>query len=191
MNSINRMKSGLCVLLLALVAPTYALAASVTTNQAGMTAIYSQASFGANKIDIRFNPTVSVVGPLNVASAADLTALFALAPDASPTVDMFFIDSITDCGGAGTYDGCAYRPGNTIAIVSTVAAGANGAELNAHELGHNLGLPHSSPGLMTASGYGQKYIRITPILVTPLPGALPLFLSGFGMLGFLGARRKA
>ena len=31
---------------------------------------------------------------------------------------------------------------------------------------------------------------VTVIGTTPLPGALPLFASGLGMMGFLGWRRK-
>lgn len=206
------------ILLAVLLAPASTWAASVTTNEVGMDAIFSQASFGANTIDIRFTATVTVAGPLNIATAADFTALYALGPPvASPTVNMYFVDSITGpCPVNGAWDGCALLSGNSMVIKSTVAAGGNGAELNAHELGHNLGLVHSDPAvdLMQCCAYGSttltaaqvasilasplvqtdvggKFISITPYLVTPvpIPAAVWLFGGALGMLG--GLKRKA
>jgi len=57
---------------------------------------------------------------------------------------VFFVDTISFCGEAGTnIIGCASTPGNLIALESGAAASSSiGANLLAHELGHNLGLPH-------------------------------------------------
>lgn len=223
MESTSKIRGGVFGVFLAVLSgPVAVEAATVTTNEAGMDTIFSQASFGPNPIDIRFNDVVTVVGPLNIANAADFTNLYALAPSASPTVNMFFVDTITGpCPRNGNWDGCALVGGNKIAINSSVASGANGAELNAHELGHNLGLAHSDPAvdLMQCCVYGNstltaaqvavilasplvqgnagnKFISITPILVTavaavPLPAALPLAMSGMSLLGLFGIKRKA
>lgn len=140
----------------------------------------------------------------------------------SPTVDVFFIDSITFCGDEGTgIDGCADNiPGKSFAVVSTVAAGVNGAELEAHELGHDLGLVHCPPNcggvanLMDASGYGSttltaaqaaivlasglvqvdafgdNYIELQAIRFVPAPATLVLFGLAVALLLFVQLWRR-
>ncbi len=203
----------LAVLVAALMAPVLTSAATVTINEPGLDAIFSQASFGVNDIDIRFNPTFTIVNAslLDITTEAELTTLFSLSPDAVPGVNLFFVNALDYCGSFDTgILGCAKFAGNDIVVESAIGAGANGAELIAHELGHPLGLAHVSTGLMNASTFGdtsltavqvsailassmiqldgeQRYIQITPILVTavPLPAGLPLLLGAVGLLCLL------
>ena len=70
--------------------------------------------------------------------------------NADPTViNMYFVDDI-DAGGAGTTFGIAFVGGNGVAIadeVFTANGGLGRIDTIAHELGHNLGLSHSDPGM--------------------------------------------
>ena len=209
-------------LLTSVLAP--AQAAVVTTNESGMDDIFSQPSFGTHTIDIRFTPTFTLrVDPslLRIDDDAELSALFDMAPSASPIANMFFVDAINFCGGVSgpSIIGCGNQPGNRLAVESGVAASSNGAALNAHELGHNLGLSHvgtSGTNLMNPFGFGNttldasqvntilmsglvqtdangRFIQITPILVSavPVPATLPLALSALSVLGLIGRRRQA
>ena len=86
---------------------------------------------------------------------------------------MFFIDTLDWCGfSSPSIVGCANRPGNDIVVESAFAAGGNGTELNAHELGHNLGLEHETfPNLMTSSINGNTTLtadQIATILASDL-----------------------
>ncbi len=192
-----------------------AWAGFITTNEAGLDTVFSQ---GVLDIDIRFNPSVIIENTslLNINDDIGFFALLALAPSASPVVNMFFIDTLDWCGfSSPSIVGCANRPGNDIVVESSFAAGGNGAELNAHELGHNLGLEHETfPNLMTGSINGNtsltadqiatilasdliqsdadgKFILITPIAVVaavPLPGAVLLF--GSGIFSLLWTKRR-
>jgi len=119
-----------------------------------MDAIFAQPTIPAvfnGPVDIRFNPAVTVQAPslLDVTSAAELSALFALGPASPQTVNMYFIDSLEYCDGANpSAVGCADFIGFDMVVESAAAAGPNGAELGAHELAHNLGLVHdTSPAL--------------------------------------------
>lgn len=193
-------------------------AAVVTLNEAGMDAIYSQAGFGMTPVDIRFNATVTLIKPqhLILDNAAEVTTLFGLSPTASPTVNLFFVDSILGCGataGPGI-TGCASQPGNDIVVRSTTAAGANGAENSAHELGHNFGLPHMNVAgnLMTATGFGNlaltagqiatilasnliqtdmagaKFVQITPVLIDA-PEPATMCLVAFAAVPYIFRRK--
>jgi hypothetical protein len=195
-------------------APGAARSAFITTHEAEMEAIYQQ---GALDIDIRLDASTSILAPslLDITTSADLSALFGLSPAPSPTVNLFFVDTVDFCGGsfdAGII-GCANLPGNDIVLESLFAAGALGGELTAHELGHNLGLVHigdvsnlMNPVLMGgtqlsaaqmasvgASPLVQNdvlgdFISITPILITPEPETLALV--GAGLLGLAWGRRR-
>lgn len=124
-----------------------AWAGFITTNESGLDVVFSQTNFGADTIDIRFNPDVIIQNTslLNIDTDTKLNALFALAPSASTVVNLFFVDTLDSCGGFNTaIVGCAAKPGNRIVVESNFASGASGTELIAHELGHNLGLDHVS-----------------------------------------------
>lgn len=141
----------------ALLAGASAASAGYVTSfdQAVLDDIFSQTSFGGYDIDIRFNAPLSVVAPV----VADLSSTeefngnnnFSLSWLAGElqvpnfTVALFFVDTISFCGGPGSnIIGCGSRPGGLIALQSAAAAGSNGTVLFAHELGHNLGLTHLS-----------------------------------------------
>ncbi len=210
------------LLLTVFVLPTAVHAAFVTTNEVGMEAIFGQQPFDL-PIDIRFNPVVTLANSsyLNISDAATLGALFDEEPvnRAVTSVNMYFIDSLSYCGEFNTsFLGCANRPGNDIVVESNAAAGPDGAELNAHELGHSLGLMHvdsagnlmnstingnttlsigqvrsilNSP-LMQLAGTditGPRFIDITPILITPVPLPASLWLALSGFAS-LGMLRK-
>lgn len=140
-----------------------ASAAMVSFNEVAMDSIFSQTSFGAYNIDIRFTTPLSVVAPgfLSIDSdeefngaALSLSALTSQLQIPNFTVSLFFVDQIRFCGIAATnIIGCGSSGGSLIALQSAAAAGSNGTTLTAHELGHNLGLDHldSSPNLMNGS----------------------------------------
>jgi hypothetical protein len=130
-------------------------AASVVIDEAGMNAIFSQASFGTTPISIRFNPAQEIVAPqlLNINTVADLQAVYNLAPSPAPTVNALFVDRIDACGeietaNNGFFAGCAQLPGNILVEASDFARMAP-AVLMAHELGHNLNLQHDLLGSFT------------------------------------------
>ena len=117
----------------------------------GMDTIFMQNSFsnaspGTGPIDIRFMPVVSIGAPalLTIDTQAKLNQLFALpGAAASPTVNMFFVDTLDFCSSFSTIlVGCANTPGHKMVLESGFAAGNNGDSLGGHELGHNLGLDH-------------------------------------------------
>ncbi len=130
-------------------------AASVTIDEAGMNAIFSQASFGDTPISIRFNPTRQIVAPdlLVIDDLTELQALYALGTDPAPTVVAFFVDQLNACGTVeantdGEYNGCAQLPGRFL-VEDFHAAELFPSTLMAHELGHNLNLGHMPLGLMS------------------------------------------
>lgn len=190
-----------------------ASAGYVTTNEAALDLIFSQPSFGGSTIDIRFNAALSFNRPALTAFDSDTEwgQLSALANPDATVVSMFFVDSISSCGGTFSgIVGCGDQPGHLLVLSSSWAADASiGAVLAGHELGHNLGLPHYQAGanLMNASltsnssllasqvstilssplihtdAFGQRYISITPIALVPEPGAW--LLMGLGLFGLL------
>ena len=154
-------------------------AATVTTNESTLDAIFSQALFGNRTIDIRFDPTVSIVNSslLTIGNSTQLDALFGLAPKLSPTVNLFFVDNLSFCGDTSDTNliGCGDISGNRIVVKSGSAAGGNGGALIAHELGHNLGLDHIFPdsgtNLMNATISGNTSLeqtQVDTILSSPL-----------------------
>jgi hypothetical protein len=151
----------------ALCAAASARAGVATLHEDELNQIYSQASVknspilaglpaSEQRIDIRFNPivTLSVPSLLTIDTEDQLNQLFALGPHDVPTVDLFFVDAINECGGEVSPPaiGCGQEPGNKIAVESNFAAIAGapgsvglGAALIGHELGHTLGLAHVNP----------------------------------------------
>ena len=212
-----------------LVVATPSRAAFVTTNEAGIDAVFSQASFGGSTVDIRFNTAATIVRPdlLSIDTDSELFDLFSDGPNGpyfpgnqlhDPTVNMFFVDSINSCGVINpSIVGCALTPGKDLVVESVFAAGAFGTELNSHELGHNLALPHPAGGgnLMNGTLNGstfldagqvatilasaliqfdgpQRFISITPVLVlggvVPVPPAGILLVSS--LVGLFWMRRR-
>lgn len=185
-------------------------------HEAALDAIFSQASFGTHPIDIRFDPLARLAVATNLLDLntdAEITTLFNLGLNTQPTTNLFFVNSISSCGGAsGNIIGCATTPGNVLAVQATFAKRTDGAALIAHELGHNLGLDHvlDRSNLMNPIFTGatnltltqvttmlasslvqfdavtqQQFIRITPIVLSaiPLPTSWLVFLSALIALG--------
>lgn len=215
----RRLRNGLAVAA-GVMASASAMAGFITLNEASMDSIFSQASFGANSIDIRFNAPLTLVKPslLSVDNWFEFDELKTLAAPGSKTVSMFFADNISWCGDNGpNYVGCAATPGQVLVLKSSTAANASlGGVLAAHELAHNLGLEHvgSSGNLLnpvlTGSSFlsqaqvssllsspliqfdgAQRFIAITPIaLVAQVPEPASWAMLGLGVLA-LGWRRRA
>jgi len=152
----------------------------VTLHESELDQIYSQPSFDGSPIDIRYNPTLTLVEPslLMINSEAKLDQLFSLGPASSPTVNLFFVDGISDCGGVElpAIIGCGSQSGNHIVVDSNFAAKTPtapstvglGAILIGHEFGHNLGLDHvpqTSTNLMTPSVTDSFFLSADPASV--------------------------
>lgn len=160
--------------------PQFAVAAIVTTNEAGMDAVFKQASFGTDKLDIHFLPTMVHVNPdfLNIQTSTEMQDLFDVG-GSSPTdstVYFFYVDTIGACGSTvdANIVGCGQRPGNKFAVESSWAAGSYGTELNSHELGHNLGLGHTAgANLMNPSLNRNTTLTSTQVSAIDTNGSAP------------------
>ncbi|WP_440877190.1 PEP-CTERM sorting domain-containing protein [Thalassotalea sp. PLHSN55] len=137
-------------------------AAFITTNEASLDAIFSQASFGNMPIDIRIGAATELVFPdlLDIDTNAEIATLFAQHVGLATVVNFYFVDTISACGGINpAIVGCGEFPGNDFVVESSFAASGFGGELLAHELGHNLGLPHINGAfLMDPALNGQTLI---------------------------------
>lgn len=149
-----------------------------------LNAIYGQPTFGSNPIQIHWlSPGASVVNAAltSIDTDAELISLFRLAPaSAGPGIGtfttVFFVDQINFCGSpGGGIVGCGQQPGDVLMVNSFYAAGSTGAELIAHELGHNLDLGHNSTdagNLMAptlSSSFGITADQVSTILSSSLP----------------------
>lgn len=178
--------------------------AFATINEGQLDAIFSQPSFGSTPIDIVLQPLVQLEAPelLNIDSVTTQNQVLGGSDVVPyPGLNLFFVDSISYCGGPGSgIVGCAGIGGNSLVVASSTAASVFGSELIAHEIGHTLGLGHfdSAPNLMTAflnnntnlttgqvasvlnSGLlqqdtgGDYFLEITPIQVLDGPGPGPI-----------------
>jgi len=159
-------------LLAALCTPAVStMAGTVTINESMIDGVFSQ---GILNIDIRFNPaqTIENASLANLVSASEFTTLRNLTTPLDSVVNMFFVDEVNWCGTSSvSFIGCSTNPGNVIALESD-AVGSFGGELEAHELGHALGLPHENfPNLMNAILDGNTQLlsaQISTILSSPL-----------------------
>jgi hypothetical protein len=160
-------RSAAAAALLALGTLGTAQAGYVTTNEGVMDAIFGQSIFGANPIDIRFNAeqTIHNSALLTIDSDAEFD-LLATYEVGTPTVSMFYVDSISFCGSFGEgIVGCGSTPGSLIALDSDFTASEFGGNAEGHELGHNLSLQHvagTDTNLMNPSVYeGQAPAPLT------------------------------
>lgn len=121
-------------------------AALITTNEAALDSIFSQATFGSSPIDIRIGKARELVFPslLDISTSSEVRELFNMHFGLANVVNFYFIDTISACGNSTSTGivGCGEYFGNDFVVESKYAAGGYGGELLAHELGHNLGLPH-------------------------------------------------
>jgi len=133
---------------LTILLPSIVKAATITLDEAGLDAIFSQASFGSVPVDIRILQPQVIVNPalLYIDTQAEMSSqLLALSVNPSPVVNAYFVDSMSDtaCGGfVLNLWGCSQIGGNNFVVESTAAAGSRGTALVAHELGHTLSLSH-------------------------------------------------
>jgi hypothetical protein len=134
------------MLALSLLLVGQAHAALITTNEAILDSIFSQASFGNMPIDIRIGAPTELVFPelLNITTNTEVNTLFSKHIGGENTVNFYFIDKISACGSTvhPGIAGCGEYHGNDFVVESYYAASSYGGELLAHELGHNLGLRH-------------------------------------------------
>lgn len=201
-----------------------ASAAVVTTQEAGVDLIFRQDSFGSSPIDIRFGEVVTIAdsGLLSFDSEADYFSLFDYARetvgDLNSQLNVFYTDQISWCGGdIPAAVGCGAVDGAVLIVESDFAAGAFGAELIAHEIGHNLNLGHTGgEGLMgprlnndttltagevetifesrfvQADLDGSRFIQVTPYLIqassVPEPGSAGMVVIGGA--AWMGWRRR-
>jgi len=171
---------------------TFAQAAFITLNEAGMDSVFGVAGL---EIDIRYGTATELVFPsfLDLATAAEVNNLFSYHTGSATEVNFYFVDTISACGlstGTGIV-GCGETPGNDFVVESSFAAGSYGIELMAHELGHNLGLGHLA-GKNLMNGYlnhrtlltqGQKNAILLPSFGSSLPFGSPLVqMDQFGAL---------
>ena len=172
-----------------------AIAGSISTPN--LTPIFSQATFLSpinRPITINWLTSASIVNPglTTIDTDAELNTLFSLGPDNSLSriVDVYFVDSILSCGGPGTgIIGCANTPGNDIVVSSSFAAGAQGATLIAHELGHSLGLPHQAASLMNATISSNTILHGTQVdAIFTNAGGFNLIQTGVGGSLFINLR---
>ena len=196
------------------IAPAYA--GFITTPN--LNPIFSQASFDTFApitIDwLDAGPPVESPLLAKIDNAAELADLWSRALDASPIVDVFFVDAVNWCNGVPNpgfiFVGCGQLPGHLFTVDSTfVSTNPLGAVDIAHELGHNLNLPHV--GIDTSVGnlmnptlnsdvltvaqvqtlFGSSliqgnldtgyFIDLRPIAVIPEPGTFALLVMAMAM----------
>lgn len=151
-------------------------AALITLNEAGLDAVFSQASFGSDIVDIRIGTATEIVAPdlLDITSNTEISSLFGMHQGSSTDVNFYFVDTISACGGSlsSSIVGCGETPGNDFVVESIFAAGSYGAELLAHELGHNLGLGHMSGANLMNSALNNSTALIASQVATILASSL-------------------
>lgn len=211
----------LCAMAALLVSPL-THAAFVTIQD--LNGIYSQASFGNTPVEIRIGAITQIVRPdlLDISTDSEIGDIFSQHVGAQDIVNFYYVDTISACGVTISVNiiGCGETPGQDFVVESvwaadtTIPLGGNitfGQQLLAHELGHNLGLPHrngndlmnpsingfqdlnatevstilASPLVHTDPLNGHRFIQINPVLVVavPEPSALLLLLTALVFAG--------
>lgn len=150
-------------------------AAYVTINEVGMDAIFSQASFGNNKIDIRIGAQTQLVFPdlLDISTDAEIGTLFSKHVGSQTVVNFYFVDTISACGGVinANFIGCGEVSGQDFVVESDWAASpVYGANLLSHELGHNLGLGHRN-GNVLMDPFINTFIELNAAEVATILGS--------------------
>ena len=190
--TIKKLASAAALAAAVLTAPL-AQAAFVTIDEAGMDAVFSQASFTAGgKIDIRIGATSSIVAPnlLAITTDQEVSDAFSLHIGPANVVNFYFVDTVDACGGFNvSIVGCGEFPGNNFVVESAFAAnnsvpgGGNttvGVQLLAHELGHNLNLDHINGNrLMNPSINGFSLLDSTEVATIRLSPLVQTDANGF------------
>ena len=153
--SLRKMLGACCVAVGTVIfgAADEAQASTVTLFDAEVDAIFSQASFGATPIDIRYSPIQTLVRPdlASIDSSTDWSNLINLT-NSVPSVSAYYVSSINWCGTYQVdYIGCAQVGGHDFALEAGWAGSVFGPSLFGHELAHNFGLRHTTEGLLKPS----------------------------------------
>lgn len=170
------MKKTLIPLIFAMMISTVTQAAFITIDEAGMNGVFSQATFGANTVDIRIGAITEIIRPdlLDIQTDPQINTLFGLHIGAVNIVNFYFVDVVDSCSGFNTaIVGCGEFPGNDFVVESPFANTSFNTELLSHELGHNLGLAHRSGlgNLMDGTinnGLDLNAAEVATILASPL-----------------------
>ncbi|OKY27384.1 MULTISPECIES: zinc metalloprotease [Thalassotalea] len=146
------LEKSIAVIIMMLFVSASSQAAYITINEEELDRIYSQDSFGDLPIDIRIGQPSEILAPnlLDITSREEVRQLFNMHSGGFNIVNFYFIDTISACGSStGTnIVGCGEYFGNDFVVESRFADSGYGSELLAHELGHNLGLPHLNGGFL-------------------------------------------
>ncbi len=185
-----RILDPLLVVMGLLVTTSAAVAVPTVVTTPNITPIYSQAPvLNGTPITINYLPTITLFvwdSLRTIDSLGEYNTLKAMAPSASPVVNAFYMVGINWCGAtlAGIV-GCADTPGNFLTLDSAYMAGAGGAVDIAHELGHNLNLPHiaeavpmTGDNLMNPTLWGSSVLTAGQAATALLSGLVQTDIGG-------------
>ncbi|MDA0813435.1 MAG: PEP-CTERM sorting domain-containing protein, partial [Verrucomicrobia bacterium] len=140
--------------------------------------------------------------------------------DPASVISMWYVDALSTCSTTENVPGIAGCAGGNVNVVeSPIAAGGFGAELIAHEFGHNLGLGHTPDALAPAGNLmdptlnanttltaaqqnamlldskvqtdgGGRFVQIRPIIVAATPVPEPSTAALISLSGLLLLGRR-